>query len=63
MHVGRKLLQRKLLNVELSIRGFLCGYGLKVGEVSRGRFEARIEELIVGHAIDCRLTRAASVQK
>lgn len=35
--------------VELSIRGILRGYGLKVGEVSRGRFEARIRELIEGH--------------
>lgn len=43
--VGRKLLQGKLLDVELSIRGILRGYGLKVGEVSRGRFEARIREL------------------
>ena len=48
--VGRKLLQGKLLDVELSIRGILRGYGLKVGEVSRGRFEARIHELISGHA-------------
>ena len=47
--VGRKLLQAKLLDVELSIRGILRGYGLKVGEVSRGRFEARIRELIEGH--------------
>jgi len=30
--VGRKLLQGKLLDVELSIRGILRGYGLKVGE-------------------------------
>lgn len=36
--VGRKLLQGKLLDVELSIRGIMRGYGLKVGEVSRGRF-------------------------
>lgn len=49
--VGRKLLQGKLLDVELSIRGILRGYyGLKVGEVSRGRFEARVHELIAGHA-------------
>lgn len=47
--VGRKLLQGKLLDVELSIRGILRGYGLKVGEVSRGRFEARIRDLIAGH--------------
>ena len=47
--VGRKLLQGKLLDVELSIRGILRGYGLKVGEVSRGRFEMRIRELTAGH--------------
>lgn len=49
--VGRKLLQSKLLDVELSIRGILRGFGLKVGEVSRGHFEARVEELIHGHAM------------
>jgi transposase len=49
--VGRKLLQGKLLDVELSIRGILRGYGLKVGEVSRGRFEVRIQELTAGHAM------------
>src|ERR687889_508126 len=35
--VGRKLLQAKLRDVELSIRGILRGFGLKVGEVSKGR--------------------------
>ena len=30
-------------------RGILRGYGLKVGEVSRGRFDARIRDLIEGH--------------
>jgi len=47
--VGRKLLQGKLLDVELSIRGILRRYGLKVGEVSCGRFEMHIRELIAGH--------------
>jgi transposase len=47
--VGRKLLQSKLRDVELSIRGILRGFGLKVGEVSKGRFAARIGELIAGH--------------
>ena len=46
--VGRKLLQGKLLDVELSIRGILRGFGLKVGEVSKGRFAARIRELAAG---------------
>src|SRR5687768_15750030 len=42
--VGRKLLQSKLRDVEFSIRGILRGFGLKVGEVSKGRFAARVEE-------------------
>ena len=49
--VGRKLLQAKLLDVELSIRGILRGFGLKVGEVSRGRFEARIRALAEGNTM------------
>src|ERR1044071_7376452 len=47
--VGRKLLQSKLRDVELSIRGILRGFGLKVGEISKGRFAARANELIAGH--------------
>jgi transposase len=47
--VGRKLPQAKLRDVELSIRGILRGFGPKVGEVSRGRFAARVEELAAGH--------------
>jgi transposase len=46
--VGRKLLQGKLLDVELSIRGILRGFGLKRGEVSKGRFAARVRELATG---------------
>src|SRR5215204_2883015 len=46
--VGRKLLQGKLLDVELSLRGILRGFGLKLGEVSRGRFAARVRELASG---------------
>jgi transposase len=46
--VGRKLLQGKLLDVELSIRGLLRGFGLKLGEVSKGRFAVRVRELVAG---------------
>ena len=46
--VGRKLLQGKLLDIELSIRGLLRGFGLKLGEVSKGRFAARVRELVAG---------------
>jgi transposase len=49
--VGRKLLQAKLLDVELSIRGILRGFGLKVGAVSKGRFAGRIRELVTGQAM------------
>jgi transposase len=49
--VGRKQLQSKLLDIELSIRGILRGFGLKMGQVSKGRFAARVEELITGHAM------------
>ena len=48
---ARKLNQAKLLDVESGMRGVLRGFGLKVGSISRGRFEARILELIDGHAI------------
>ena len=43
---NRKLLKRKLVDIENHIRGALRAYGLLVGAVSRGRFEARIRELI-----------------
>jgi len=46
--VGRKLLQGKLLDVELGIRGLLRGFRLKLGEVSKGQFAARVRELIAG---------------
>src|SRR3982751_2687003 len=49
--VGRKLLRSKLRDVELSVRGILRGFGLKVGEVGKGRFAARIRELIAGHGM------------
>ena len=46
--VGRELLQGKLVDVELGIRGLLRGFGLKLGEVSKGRFAARVRELVAG---------------
>ncbi len=49
--VGRKLLQAKLRDVELSIRGLLRRFALKVGEVSKGRFATRVRDLITGQAM------------
>ena len=48
---ARKLIQGKLLDVESGIRGVLRGFGLKVGTISRGRFEARIVDLVAGQAV------------
>src|SRR6266702_2956439 len=44
--VARKQLLGRLIDVELSIRGILRGFGLKVGPVTRKGFEARIHELM-----------------
>jgi transposase len=46
--VARKQLLGRLIDVELSIRGILRGFGLKVGPVTRKGFEARIRELVMG---------------
>jgi transposase len=47
---ARKLVQSKLHDVEMSLRGILRGFGLKVGRTTPNRFEARIQELVSGHA-------------
>ena len=52
---GRKLLQIKLRDIELGIRGLLRGFGLKVGKVSEGKYDARIRELATGHPMLARL--------
>ena len=46
---ARKLLQTKLHDVEMSLRGILRGFGLKVGRTTPKRFAARINELVAGH--------------
>src|SRR5262244_3143302 len=45
---SRKLLQRKLLDVESELRGTLRNFGLKVGVVGGSRYEARVRELVAG---------------
>jgi transposase len=43
---NRKLLKRKLIDLENHIRGTLRAYGLMVGAVGRGGYEAQVRELI-----------------
>jgi hypothetical protein len=38
----------KLIDIELSMRGILRGFGLKVGAVPRKSFEIRVRELMEG---------------
>jgi len=45
---ARKLLQGKLHDIEMSLRGILRGFGLKVGETTRRLFEVRVRELVEG---------------
>ena len=47
---NRKTLQRKALDIENELRGTLKAFGLKVGKVSRRRFEARVLELAADRA-------------
>ena len=46
---ARKLLQGKLHDIELSLRGTLRGFGLKVGKTTPKTFEARIRTLVADH--------------
>jgi transposase len=46
---ARKLPQTKNHDVEMSLRGVLRGFGLKVGPTTPQNFAARIGELVAGH--------------
>ncbi|MGH6768582.1 MAG: IS110 family transposase [Xanthobacteraceae bacterium] len=46
---ARKLVQSKLHDVEMSLRGLLRGFGLKVGPTTPKRFGGRVTELAAGH--------------
>jgi len=48
---ARKLLQSKLHDIEMSLRGILRGFGLKAGRTTPRSFEARIKELVCGHPV------------
>src|SRR5262249_24693134 len=56
--VARKQLLGRLIDVELSIRGILRGFGMKIGLVTRKGFEARVRELVTGQATLEHITRA-----
>ena len=45
---SRKLVQRKVMDIECDMRGTLRNFGLKVGMVSTIGYEARIRDLVAG---------------
>jgi transposase len=47
---ARKLVQSKLHDVAMSLRGILRGFGLKVGRVTPRQFPGRVRELVAGQA-------------
>jgi transposase len=47
---ARKLVLSKRHDLEMSLRGILRGFGLKVGRTTPRSFEARVRELVDGHA-------------
>ena len=48
---SRKSVKDALINMELSLRDVLRNFGLKLGPVSKGRWEARVREVIAGNAM------------
>src|SRR3546814_56399 len=62
---ARKILQTKLHDLDMSLRGILRGFGLKVGQTTPRTFAGRIRELVEGHptleAIAASLLKARDV--
>ena len=48
---SRRSVLDALINLEHSLRGVLRNFGLKLGQVTRNRYEARVQELIAGNAM------------
>lgn len=48
---AREAIQQGMIALEMSLRGLLRNFGLKVGTISRGRFDARIRELACGNVM------------
>lgn len=46
---ARKAIQQNIIALEMSLRGLLRNFGLKVGAISRGKLETRIRELADGN--------------
>ena len=45
----KQVIQQAVITLELSIRGVLRNFGLKMGRVAKGHFEKRVRELADGN--------------
>ncbi len=64
---ARKLLKSRRIDIEMSLRGILRGFGLKFGVTTPVKFEARVRDLVSGHATleiaaDAMLTARAAIE-
>jgi transposase len=62
----RRNLKRKFLDIENSIRHSIKAFGIRVGKVSRGKFETRVRELVASDPLiatvtDCMLRARAAL--
>ena len=46
---GRSGLKKAIIGLELSLRGVLRNFGLKMGQISKRDYDARVQELVVGN--------------
>jgi transposase len=53
-----RLVLDKVRDVELSLRGILRGFGLKLGKVTQRGFETRVRELVANHPMLQQITRS-----
>jgi transposase len=60
---ARKLVQSKRHDMEMSLRGILRGFGLKVGVTTGRTFEGRVHELVAGHPTLLAVTEALLVAR
>ena len=52
----RRNLKRKFLDIENAIRHSIKTFGIRLGKVSRGKFEARVRELVADDPLVASLT-------
>ncbi len=55
---GARVDPEAAIDVELSLRGVLRNFGLKLGKISRGGYAARVRELAAGNAMPETLAEA-----